>query len=136
MSACQIGYGLVLASSTTARAEVLSIVVEGLSPSSEPVAIGRPVRLSRILPNSPSCCSWPLQVLLTAASSICLPHWASRLADHIDSRPMPWTRANESSVRASPSVKTSSLVSFWPIMGVAPTLAQTWALVSVVPEAR
>ncbi len=52
----------------------------------------------------------------------------------MDMRPSPRSRAQALSFLASASVKTSSWMSFCPIIGVAPTLCQSVASVRGVPD--
>src|SRR5205085_354068 len=70
----------------------------------------------------------PLQRLSTV---VFIPpvHWLSRFADHIARRPMCVVRAKSVSCWASAVVNTSPATSFWPIIGVTPTMADSWAAV-------
>src|SRR5947209_11321847 len=67
----------------------------------------------------------PLHRLSTAVFAPPL-HWLSRLADHMARRPRCLVRAKSVSWPASVVVNTSPAMSFWPIIGVTPTMAHSW----------
>ena len=70
-------------------------------------------------------CAVPLQVLESSpVSGKEVPHWLSRLIDHIESRPRWLAPAKLTRVFASATVKISPWMSFWPIIGVAPSPCQ------------
>ena len=78
--------------------------------------------------------STPLQRLSTLVFAPPL-HWLSRLADHMARRPRCLVRAKSVSWVASAVVNTSQAMSFWPIIGVTPTIIlDTFNLTRSVPQ--
>ena len=68
--------------------------------------------------------------------SSCAPHEESRFSDHIETRPRPSSFESVTSRFASPTVSRSVDVSFWPIIGVIPSLRHSSAWVSRMPARR